>query len=160
MKNHTRACMHTRTHARTHTYAHTHTCACTHAHTHTRARTHAHNRLTVMFVLMAAWHASHERCSSARACPESYTLPCTWPPAATEDRPPRCPPGPRCEDLLSRPPPRSWRRLQPTHNGLPVSDTDFCVFLSDKAVLRFDTDFYQIYGNIIFTHKTSQNYSA
>ena len=31
-------------------------------------------------------------------------------------------------------------------------DTDFGGFLSDTAVLRFDTDFNNIYGEIIFIH--------
>ena len=46
--------------------------------------------------------------------------------------------------------------------GLPVSDTDFGGFLSDTAVLHFDTDFNKIYGDIIFNHimYASQNYST
>ena len=51
-----------------------------------------------------------------------------------------------------------------TWYGLPVSDTDFGDFLSDTAVLHFDTDFSKIYGDIIFTNiislYASQNYST
>jgi len=43
-------------------------------------------------------------------------------------------------------------------------DMDYPRFLSDTAVLRFDTDFNQIYGEIIFNHiislYASQNYTA
>ena len=47
-----------------------------------------------------------------------------------------------------------------TWYGLPVSDTDCGAFLSDTAVLHFDTDFNQIYGDHIMSLYASQNYST
>ena len=35
---------------------------------------------------------------------------------------------------------------------ITLSDADFGCFLSDTAVLRFDTDFNNIYGEIMFNH--------
>jgi len=43
-------------------------------------------------------------------------------------------------------------RITRMRYGLPVCDTDVIGFLNDTVVLRFYTDFYQMYGEIIVNH--------